>query len=177
MSIFGRFRKADHATTELQRKAETLVSMAHAMTVGSYTIFAERLPVIYGFGTEQWDFLLTVAKVFVAINALEQLDLPSSVEEELLDTIAGHLSSWESNAAAAVEDCRAFVVKTRDGLARLDEYRQDDRFLGADAVGLWIAWNLLERAPAPEAEQERGLIRLLGLSATHGFGTWWEATQ
>jgi len=156
---------------DLQRKADELVSMAHAMSVGSYTTFGERLPLIFEFSTDEWDFFLTVGKVFVAMSALEALEAPDSVKEPLADTVVRNLMAWEPDAVRAFEDCKGLFEKTYDSLSQLDEYRDDARFLGADSVGTWIAWNLLKHAPT--SHDEGNLVRLLGLAATHGFVSWW----
>ena len=72
---------------------------------------------------------------------------------------------------AAFEDCKAFFDRTYDALERDTAYRDQPEFLGADAIGSWIVWNLVGHAP--DSTDERRLVRVLGSLVTHSFFTWW----
>ncbi|MFQ5705725.1 MAG: hypothetical protein ACE5HT_17135 [Gemmatimonadales bacterium] len=125
----------------LDCQAKTLVSAAQVYSVGSYTQFAEQYPIIYNVSTDDWDFFLTVGGVFIAASALNQMHLSDPVEERVMESVARELHDWDANGISAFEDCKQLFESTYDTLASLDEYRHDQRFLGADAVGLWIASN------------------------------------
>ena len=50
----------------LLERAGTLVQAAHINAVGMFTPLLERFPSLQRVDTEQWDFVLTVAGVFMA---------------------------------------------------------------------------------------------------------------
>lgn len=156
----------------LLRSAEGLVGAANVIGVTSYTQFGGELQIIYKIDTEQWDWVFTIAGVFIAATRLNNLDVESSRQEKILEVVAKKLAAWKPDGLAGFEDCKAFFERTYDGLATLDEYRRDPQLLASDSIGAWMAWNLLGHAP--ESEDEKKLIRLVGISVTHAFFDWWK---
>jgi hypothetical protein len=169
MNHFSRFRNPVKPDP-LLRKAEGLVDAANVLGVSSYTQFADELQIIYKIDTEQWDWVFTIAGVFMAATRLSNIDLESSRQEKILEVVAQKLTAWKPDGFAGFEDCKAFFERTYDRLAITDEYRRDPRFLSSDAIGAWMVWNLLGHSP--ESEDERKLNRLVGISVTHTFFDW-----
>jgi hypothetical protein len=62
----------------------------------------------------------------------------------------------------------SFFKKNSDLLA---EHGHEPQFIAIDAVGYWIVWEVLGRAP--ETEEERSLVRTIGGFVTHKFFDWW----
>lgn len=171
MNIFSRFSQPVKPDP-LLRTAEELVDAANVLGVSSYTQFATEQQIIYKIGTEQWDWVSTIAGVFVAATRLNTLDLESSRKEKILEIVTLKLAAWKPDGLGGFDDCKAFFERTYDGLAIMDEYRCDPRFLSSDSIGAWMAWNLLGHAP--ESEDEKRLIRLVGAFVTHTFFDWWK---
>lgn len=171
MNLFSTFRQPVKPDP-LLRMAEELIDAANVLGISSYTQFADQLQIIRKFDTEQWDWVFTISGVFIAATRLNTLDLESSRKEKILEIAAQKLAAWKPDGLAGFEDCKAFFERTYDGLAIMDEYRRDPQFLSSDAIGAWMAWNLLGHAP--ESEDERKLTRLVGISVTHTFFDWWK---
>jgi hypothetical protein len=152
--------------------ADRLVQAATMLGISSYSQFAKELPVIYKIDSEHWDWVFTIAGVFIAASRLNDVGVEASRQEQVLEVVAKKLSAWKPDGMAGFEDCKAFFERTYDGLAELDEYKRDPRFLAADSIGAWMAWNLLKR-PASTGE-ERKLVRLVGTTVTHTFFAWWQ---
>lgn len=166
--LFGSGATDDH----LDRQAKTLVSAARIFATGSYTQFAQELPITFNISIDDWDFFLTVGGVFIAASGLNQMEVSDAVEDRLMESVARDLESWNADSIRAFEDCKQLFEDTYDTLATQDEYRNDERFLGADAVGLWIAWNLLGHRP--DTTDELKLHRFVGVAVTHSFLNWWK---
>ncbi|MBX3348168.1 MAG: hypothetical protein KF747_05420 [Nitrospira sp.] len=154
------------------QQAETLVSAANILGISSYTKFADDLPIVNSIETEHWDWVFTIAGVFVALTRLNAMNLESNTKEKVLEIVGHKLGDWKPDGLAGFEDCKTFFDRTYDNLAKMDHYRSDNRFLASDSLGGWMTWNLLGHAP--ESEDERGLIRTTGSFVTHSFFGWWE---
>jgi len=86
-----------------------------------------------------------------------------------MDVVARSLADWSpQNGIRGFEDCKAMFERNFDALTRS---QHEPRFVASDALGMWIVWNLLERAPA--AEEERKLVRVVGAAVVHHFFSWW----
>lgn len=59
----------------LTEHAKGLVQAAHINAVGTFTPLLGRFPSLRKVDTEQWDFVLTVAGVFLAASRLNNLKL------------------------------------------------------------------------------------------------------
>jgi hypothetical protein len=152
----------------LEPQATSLVNAAQIQATASYTSVLQRFPIVGTIRVEEWDFFVTVAGVFIAATRLNNLGLSEERENSLMDKIAANLDGWNSNGARAFEDCKALFERQYD---RLVELGHDQRFVTADALGLWIVWNLLRRRPA--TDEEIGLVRGVGALTTHAFFNWW----
>ncbi len=154
------------------QKAETLLGAANILGISSCTKFSDDLPIVNDIETEHWDWVFTIAGVFVAVTRLNAMDLESHTKEKILEIVGHKLAAWKPDGLAGFKDCKTFFDRTYDGLARMDHYRSDDRFLASDSLGSWMAWNLLGRAP--ESKEERDLIRMTGSFVSHSFFDWWQ---
>ena len=162
-SLFG--EKED----PLLKRAEDLVPFADVEAVGMFTQMLERFPILGQVNTEQWDFVLTVAGVFMATSRLNNLHLGDAREKKLMEVIAQHLIQWKPDGIRAFEDCKGLFEREFDRLTALGH---EKRFVASDAVGLWIAWNILGRPP--KTDEECMLVRTTGAMTTHVFFGWWD---
>jgi hypothetical protein len=157
----------------LLKSAEQLVDAAKILGVSRYTQFAKELPVIYEIDEEQWDWVFVISCVVIATTQLMSLGVDESRQTKILEVIGNKLAAWKPDGIAGVSDCKAFFERTYDDLAKLDEYKQDPRFLASDSIGAWMAWNLLQRSPSTDEEQK--LPRLVGGAVTNSFFDWWHS--
>ncbi|MFQ5903563.1 MAG: hypothetical protein ACE5JO_07730 [Candidatus Binatia bacterium] len=169
MSLFSKFQRSRSA--DVGSQAKRLVAASQILATDSYTDVAKRFDLVHDVPTDRWDFILTIAGVFIAVSRLEETSLSDSQKHELSEVVATDLTKWDSKAVAAFEDCREFFNRTYDGSASESPYKDDPTYLATDALGSWIVWNLFDHAP--EATQERQLVRVLGGLATHSFFRWW----
>lgn len=121
-------------------------------------------------GIKHWYFILTIAGIFVAITRLRNLNLEKDREQKLTATVAEQLSEWSpTNGMRGFEHCKSFFEKTYDALAAEGS---EPQFVSSDSIGMWIAWDVLDRPPA--SEEERRFVRTVGLLVTRSFFDWWE---
>lgn len=158
----------------LVKSAEDLIKAANVLGITSYTRLAIELPIVNKVNTEQWDWVFTVASVFIATTRLHSLKLEGPREDKILEIISQNLASWKPDGLAGFDDCKMFFDRTYDALAGRNEYKADNQFLASDALGSWMAWNLLGHAS--ESEDERKLVRIAGAFVVHSFFDWWETT-
>ena len=77
------------------------------------------------------------------------------------------------SAIDAFEDCKQFYERNFDAMVDTDAYAADHRrFLTADVIGLWIAWNLFGRRPNTDAGY--ALARSIGVLVNASFADWWK---
>ena len=153
----------------LLERAGNLVQAAQINAVGSFTTLLDRFPVLQDADVEHWDFILTVASVFMAATRLNNLGLEDVYEERLMEVVAERLDQWNPDAIRAFEDCKGLF---EDEFDRLTEAGHEAQFVASDAVGKWIAWNVLGRSP--QTNEECMLVRATGTMATHAFFDWWD---
>lgn len=85
-----------------------------------------------------------------------------------MEIVADDLNRWDPDGIRGFEDCKGLFDREFD---RLTAAGHESRFVAADAVGIWIVWNVLGRAP--ETDEEWQLVRATGALATHAFFDWW----
>ena len=90
-------------------------------------------------------------------------------EEKLMETVAKFLVNWNSDGIRAFEACKGLYETEYNRLAAAGH---EPLFLASDAVGKWIVWNVLGRAP--ESQDECMLVRATGTLITHAFFDWWK---
>jgi len=154
----------------LQERAATLVQAAHISAVGMFTPLLDRFPVLREADVKHWDFILTVAGVFMAATRLNNLRVGEVREEKLMEIIAKDLAEWDPDGIHGFEDCKGLFESEFE---RLTAAGHEPNFIASDAVGKWIVWNVFGRTP--QTEEECILIRTTGAMVTHGFFDWWES--
>jgi hypothetical protein len=146
----------------LRGQAELLVDAAQISATASFIPLLDKFPVLRSANVEHWDFILTIAAVFVAATRLRNMNLDAAREERLMAMVADRLMAWHRHAIAGFEHCKSFFERTFDGLT---EAGHEARFV------TWIVWDVLNRAP--ENDEERRLVRAVGAMVTHQFYNWW----
>ena len=99
-------------------------------------MFPEQFSVLRGVDLENWDFFATIAEVFLVTCRLEKMGMTEAQKQPLLDVIMDDLHQYKSDALRAFDDCKVLFEREFD---RLTEKRHEPRFVGADALGLWIS--------------------------------------
>lgn len=171
MGLFS--RQSGSGADPLLPRADMLVGAAHILATELYTAVAEGVETVREVDAEQWDFVLTVAGVFVAASRLNQLGISEDRNKRLMTVVAGGLSHLKPDGIAGFEDCKMFFERAYQGFTTLETYKMDPRFLSADALGAWMVWNLVGHAP--KGEDESKLVRILGATVTDGFYDWWKS--
>ena len=160
MSIFKRTDKS----AKLSDQAGRLVSAAEIAAVSMYVPLSERFPAIRQFAPDEWDFFACIAGVFFGILYLNEV--PDPVPLRAMIRVA--LDQKDRQAADALADCSAFVKRASQRMKAGD----DPDLIVADAVGMWVLWNLLRRAPGYE---ETAPARAIGGMLQTGFAGWWKS--
>lgn len=149
-----------------------LPSVAKILAVSSYTQLLDKYPVIEKIKPEQWDFILTVAGIFLCVSQLNHESILENKKDIIRDAITNAGIEVYPDCIQACEDCRNFVDRTYGGLAQTKEYQNNPEFLFSDSLGSWIVWNLFDHAPSNV--EERDLIRVLGVYLIHSFISYWK---
>ena len=108
----------------------------------------------------------------MAVSQLNHENIPEQGKDAILDAVTSAGIEIYPDSTEACEDCRDFVDRTYDGLAKEKEYKDNPKFLFSDSLGSWVVWNLFGHAPSNEGE--RNLIRILGGFLVHSFISWWK---
>ena len=153
----------------LQEQADMLVPAARANATGMFAPLLDKFPFLQDADVNHWDFIVTVAGVFMGATRLTNLKIGNSREEKLMETVAEQLVDWNANGIQGFEDCKGFFENEYDALVAAGH---DPTFIASDAVGKWIVWNTLDRAPESQSECE--LVRSAGTLVTHAFFNWWQ---
>lgn len=115
--------------------SEKLPSAAKILAVSSYTQFLDKYPIIEKIKPEHWDFVLTIAGIFVGVSQLNHESIPEDEKDTMLDAITNAGIEIYPDCIDACEDCRNFVDRTYDGLAQEKEYQDNPEFLFSDSLG------------------------------------------
>jgi hypothetical protein len=157
------------ASDPLVDKAASLVDAARLNATGAFEPLLDRHEFLTEVDVGHWDFVVTVAGVFVAASRLASSNAPEEIQDQLMDVVTEKLNTWDSQGLAAFEDCKGLFEREHD---RLEGLGHEPRFIAADALGIWIAWNVLGHAPA--SDDEASFVRGVGSLVTHAFFDWWE---
>jgi hypothetical protein len=122
--------------------------------------------------SNRWDFIVTVAGIFVAISQLNHEPLDEGVKDDIRKATSYAAIKWNSKAVEAIEDCTQVVDRTYNGLQSSKEYSGETQLLFSDSLGFWVVGNLLDHMP--ESEAERQLVRVLGGALVLSFVNWWK---
>ena len=92
----GRLVDTIHMSPDRERdllieRAENLVSVARTNAKAMFTPLLKRFPILRPVKLEHWDFILTVAGVFIAATRLNNLHLEEAREDSLMEVVAERL--------------------------------------------------------------------------------------
>ena len=111
MRFFQKLRRGK--IDPLRGKAERLVSSASVNAVTMFLPMLDQHPLLKKVDPEQWDFLLTIAGVFMAAIRLQNLQLRDDRQRELMEVVAHCLTDWRpENGLRGFEDCKAMFDRT-----------------------------------------------------------------
>lgn len=158
--------------SKLIENGEKLPSAAKAWAVASYIQFLDKYPVIGKIKPQHWDFVLTVAGVFVGVSQLNHEGIPEDEKDTILNAVTRAGIKIYPDLVEACEDCRNFVDRTYDGLKQEKEYQNNPKLLFSDSLGAWVIWNLFGHTASND--DERNLARPLGSFLVHPFVSWWK---
>jgi len=153
----------------LLESAKTLVDTAHVDAVSMFTPLLDQFSVLREADVEHWDFIVTVAGVFMASTRLHNLSQGDAREEALMEIVAECLDQWNPDGIRGFKDCKQLFESEFDRLTKVGHER---RYVASDAVGKWIVWNVLGRPP--QKEEEFKLVRTIGAMVIHDFFNWWD---
>lgn len=150
------------------KRAQDLARISRLSAIPMKMALADEFPALFGVASEEWDFFVTVAGVFLATSRLGQTGLTEKQQQPLLDAIENGLMEWDRSGARAFEDCKTLFEREYD---RLAAKKHAPRFLASDALGLWVFWNLFKRPPQDDGEAK--LLRGIGVSVVGTMINYW----
>lgn len=153
----------------LLEQAENLLLAAQINAKSMFTPLLDRFPILRQVDVEHWDFILTVAGVFMAATRMNNQHLEDVRADRLNEVFCERMDQWKPDGIRGLEDCKQLYESEFD---RLTKAGHESRFVASDAVGLWIVWNIL--GCKPQTEEERRLVRATGSMVTHAFFNWWD---
>jgi hypothetical protein len=162
------FRELFGLGDPLLRQADTLVQTAETYAIETFTPLLKKFSFLREVDNGHWDFILTIAGVFIAVTRLGNLGLGENRQRKLMGKVGVKLTEWNpTNARRYFEDCASFYERAFDTLTSAG-----GEFVASDALGSWVVWNVLGRPP--HSEEERSLVRTVGGMISHTFSNWWE---
>lgn len=158
----------------LMMRADILVATAKGMAKPARESAMAKYPFLAKFiaapeDDAWWEIVFTIAAVYIAAARLQNLAVGQARETALMTRVTEHLLELNPNALTAFDDCKEFFGRNFEALSAR---AHDPRFVTSDSIGLWAAWNMLDRAP--ETDEEAAFMRGLGVAITHAFFKWWD---
>jgi hypothetical protein len=139
--LFG--RKDDPLTEQ----AGNLVQTAYGSAISSLAPMLAQFPTLKQsfVGSERqiekvkhFDFILTIAGVFVAITQLRNMHLGERREQKLMEKVSERITKWNpTDGIRGFKHCKSFFEKNCDALAKVGH---EPKYVASDVIGLWIAW-------------------------------------
>ena len=151
----------------LIKNAELLVPTARMAARWSFSAADKEFSFLKNGEIARWDFTLTVAGVFIGSTMLKQYNVGAARKERALRAVDKALSAWDAMGRLGLENCRASFDKNYDHMAKR---AFEPQVISANAIGMWVAWQLLERRPT---EDERRFVTYIGLYIIQGFSGFW----
>ncbi len=108
MGILSRLFKTKE--DPLQNQAAALVPAAGINATSMFVPHLDKFPFLREVDVEHWDFILTVAGVFMAASRLNSLRLGDIRQESLMETVAESLVEWNPDGIRGFEDCMDLFV-------------------------------------------------------------------
>lgn len=173
LGIFGK------PSQTLLDQADGLVRMAYGEAVSKLGPMLGKYPVlqeVYASRASQpdyvehFDFMMTIAGVFMALQALKAADIDADRRQEAVDRVEARLKEWNAEKAmAGLEHCQ---VAYAEELSELRKGGTDGLQSASDAIGTWIVADILQRFP--ETEEDQRLVRATGTMVTSKFSSYWK---
>lgn len=91
---------------KLIENGEKLPSAAKILAVSSYANFLDKYPIIGQIKPEHWDFVLTIAGIFVAVSQLNHENIPKQNKDTILDSVTNASIEMYPDSINACDDCR-----------------------------------------------------------------------
>jgi hypothetical protein len=157
----------------LESNADSLVGAVNTLAISMFPKFIDEFPFIPNdkHGQEYWDFVVSIAGVFIALMGLRNLSLNEKRRLKLEKRVAACLVRlYPAIARPAFEKCKSFFDET-PYYDRLNA-GYEPQLVASDTIGGWVVWEILGH-PA-ETEQEFTLVRRVGIMIVHSFFNWWE---
>lgn len=151
--------------------ANHLVDSAKLYAIGSFSTASNSYYILLKTNPKDWDFVITVAAVYIAATRLNNLELDDNRQEKLMEIVAKNIREWNRDGINAFEDCRRVYESEYARFVNMTEYQKNNSFLTADALGVWIVLNILQRSP--ETDEEISLVRATGSMVTGAFFDYW----
>ncbi|MFZ0649633.1 MAG: hypothetical protein WAZ97_01930 [Pseudolabrys sp.] len=154
--------------------ADLLVGAVNTLAISMFPKFVDEFAFIPNDerGQRYWDFVVTIAGVFIALTRLRTLNLNEKRRLKLEKKVAVCLVRlYPTIARPAFEKCKSFFDKTYYDLLNAG---YEPQLIASDTIGGWVVWAILGH-PA-KSEQEFTLVRSVGTMIVHSFFNWWEKT-
>ena len=152
----------------LIKNAELLVPTARMAARWSFSAADREFFFLKNGEIVRWDFTLTVAGVFIGSTMLKEHTVGAARKKRAMRAILKAVDAWDSTGRLGFENCRASFRKNYDHMIGQG---LEPEFISANAIGMWIAWELLERIPT--GEDERRFVTYIGLFVIQGFSGFW----
>ena len=156
----------------LESDADLLVDAVNNLAISTFPKFSDEFAFIPHDerGRDYWDFVVTIAGVFIALIGLRTLNLNKKRRLKLEKKVAACLVRlYPAIARPAFEKCKSFFDETYYDLS---DAGYEPQLIASDTIGGWVVWAILGH-PA-ETEQEVKLARRVGIMIVHSFFNWWE---
>ena len=143
----------------LQGRAESLVGTASTLAKSLFSRLAVYYTDLFQVSEEDWNFLVTVAGLYVASLRLYD-EISGDRFADLYEIVGKDLSPGVPQAMA---NCGDFVTQ-RAGA-------ESDQFTFETVLGYWVLWNALPYRPD---KNQAELAFFIGHSVTDAFASWWQ---
>ena len=156
---------------ELKKRAEMLLPTIKVASLSAYTSSLERFPSLKIVSVNDWNYFFAIASVFIATIGMNNIKISERLKTKLSEIYGVTLKNWSPDWNKAFIDCGEFFYRTIEGLTDDPFYKESPKYGIADSIGSWLVWNLLEHSP--ESDEERKLVRTLGMLISEEFINWW----
>ena len=153
--VIPRYRRA-------RLSAGSVVESARIIAACSYSGVTRVCPELSQASRQDWTFSLTVASVSSALTLLESRG-GEQLSRRIAPLILADVRNWSASGERAVKECREWLLRNSDNPTSPISH--------ADALGSWVVWNCLKRAPTPESSR---LVEAAGALAASPFLDYWK---